>query len=284
MPRKHVKNYSGATGRITHTELTKLGSAYMIQPKMDGAYAHVHLDRTGCITRISSRTGRDYCNDNVTGLLGQFVGWPGAVLVGELTAHTEAGNRDAQNFGARRVHLFDMAYGYGTRCMRELPYHARRAALLEMQAKIYAYTYNPWETDAHGKRDKRSGRFCNPVPAGITLTPVVPQVAPDSVSRIWDRVQTGELEGLVAVAQSAKIGARGAKRKCKLTSTCDAVVLDVRSRQVTCLYMANYFTVSRGKHDVCKGDVVEITHDGWYAGGKTPRFARIKRVRHDLVL
>lgn len=284
MPRKHVTHYAGASSRIDFSDLSRLGPAYMIQPKIDGAYCHVHLDATGCIQRISSRTGRDYTGDRVSGLLGEFVGYPGSVLIGELEAHTTAGNKAAQEFGQRRVHLFDIAFGYDCQPLAHLPYSERRAELYRMQALID--THGPgqsWYSSAHGIRDKSTGWFATKTARSTALTPIVPQVAPVAASELWDQVRAGKLEGLVAVAQSAPLGRRGAKRKCKPVRSIDALVMSVDSRTVLCLYGSGYFTVSKGSRNVQKGDMLEIRMDGWY-DSTTPRFPRIERVRHDLMV
>jgi ATP-dependent DNA ligase len=284
MPRKNVRHYAGASSRIEYSALSKLGRAYMVQPKIDGAYCHLHLDATGCIARVSSRTGRDYSGDQVSHLLGQLVGYPGAVLIGEFEAHTTAGNQAAQEFGARRVHLFDLAFGYDTRPLHHQPYSERRAELCRMQALVD--TYGPgqsWHHSEHGIRDKSTGWFATKSHRSTALTPIVPQFAPNATDELWDQVRAGRLEGLVAVAQNAPLGRRGAKRKCKPVRSIDALVMGVDSRTVLCLYGAGHFTVSKGPRNIQKGDMVEVKHDGFY-DSTTPRFPRIERVRYDIMV
>src|SRR5687768_5910213 len=84
----------GAAGRTT-LELIRGQVDVVLQPKVDGALARVHLDRGGRIERIFMRSGSEFSRDLVGHLLGAFIGWPGAELVGELEAHTEAANRIA---------------------------------------------------------------------------------------------------------------------------------------------------------------------------------------------
>ncbi len=283
MPPRNRPHYAGASSRITRANLSRLGPAFMVQPKVDGAYCHVHLGPTGCIQRISSRTGRDYGDANISGLVGQFVGWPGAVLIGELTAHTEAGNREAKTIGCRRVHLFDIAFGHSTQPLAHMSYSDRRDQLCSMQAQVEAHGPGPtWTQTPEGARDLRSGRFSPQTLTGTALTPIVPQMRPCDAGEMWAKVDAGELEGLVAVSLRAKLGARGSKRKCKATQTIDAVVVGVDTRAVSCIYAGQVFAVSRGKRDLKPGDQVEVALDGWYESSTTPRFARIIRRRADL--
>lgn len=284
MSRRNRPNYAGASGTIKPEQLSKLGDTFRVQPKMDGAYCHVHLDGTGCIRRVSSRTGCDFGDAQTGDLVGQFVGYPNAVLVGELTAHTEAGIRDAREFGQHRVHLFDMAFGYDAKPMARLPYSERYAELHRMQTKVEMFAPGKtWIRSEHGYRDRRTKRFCKPLQRGTKLTPVVPQVRAKAADTLWDQVKAGELEGLVIVSQAAPLGRRGAKRKCKPFDTMDAIVLAVGAKSVRCLYGSTKFVVNRGARDVCVGDILEIRHNGYYAAGGTPRFPRIVRRRDDLM-
>lgn len=66
---------------------------------MDGAYARVHLDRRGRVERILARREQEFPRSIVGPLVGAFLGWPDSVYVGELEAHTEAGNRAAATRG-----------------------------------------------------------------------------------------------------------------------------------------------------------------------------------------
>ena len=285
MPPRNRPNYAGASGTISPERLAKLGNAFMVQPKMDGAYCHVHLGPSGCIRRISSRSGADFGPNQTGSLIGQFVGYPNAVMIGELTAHTEAGVADALEFGAHRVHLFDMVHGYDAKPMARMPYSERRAELFRMQTRVEMFAPGQtWRQESHGIRDRASGRFCSKTHRGIALTPIVDQVRAKHVGELWDRVQSGALEGLVAVAQSAPIGHRGAKRKCKLKDTLDALVLERGGKTALCYHMGAKFFVHIARRDVVPGDYVEIIHNGWYKGGTTPRFPRIGSIRDDLSL
>lgn len=285
MSRRNRKHYAGATGTIKPLELERLGSAFRIQPKADGAYCHLHLDRFGCIARVSSRTGRDFDGDSIRGLVGQFVGYPGAVLVGELMAHTEGGNKDAAEFGARRVFLFDIAFGYDTAPLHHLAYASRRDELYRMQAKVEAFGPGQTFVREWGRsRDRSSGRYCRKTHRGTALTPILPQYLPSQCGELWDRVRAGELEGLVAVSQRAKLGARSSKRKCKPVEHIDAIVVQRGPRTATVIHNATQFRVTIGKRDVCPGDVLEIAHNGWYGSSRVPRFPRVVRLRDDMAM
>ncbi len=284
MSRKHIKHYAGASSKLTPSALAKLGPAFMVQPKIDGAYCHLHLDATGQIARVTSRTGNDYTGASVDGLIGQFVGYAGAVLIGELTAHTTSGNLDAKTFGARRVHLFDMAFGADTRPLAHLPYSERRAELFRMQAAVDAFgPGQSWRQTRTAPQSKRSGRFCRKTHRGTALTPIVPQVRAQAASELWDQVKAGTIEGLVAVSQNAPLGRRGSKRKCKLDDTIDVLILGHDARLAGYLYGSKEYTVTRGKCKAQKGDMVSLKHNGFYPSGE-PRFARIERIRHDLMV
>lgn len=289
-------DYAGAKGRTSISAVLRLGPRWVVQEKRDGAYAHVHLDSRGRIERILSRSAQEFRRDLVGDLLGCLVGAPHAVLVGELEAHTEAGTRAAAAAGFRSVHLFDIVRAGDLYLGRE-PYRARQDWLLRSQEWAERNGPGlPYTVDALGHaHDRQSGRWCTPIPLDHRRTPLVASRAPAHAGELWERALVGDLEGLVAVNLDAPLGRRGAKVKCKPTSTIDATVISSDGHAASLLYAGVRFVVSaRAKGLVLRpGQVVEVAHDGWYeAGGRIagksygelgqPRFARIVRRRPDL--
>lgn len=284
MGRNRPVDYAGAAGRCSLADAAALGARWVLQPKVDGCYARAHLDGRGRIERVLSRTGAELERSLVGHLLGALVGWPGSVLVGELEAHTEAGNRAAATRGWRALHLFDCVRA-GARYLGREPYSARRDAMWRMQSEVVNLGLElPWAADEHGARDRASGQWCEAVPTDWRLTPIVAQRPAAQASLAWADVERNGAEGLVAVAVDASLGARGAKRKIKATSTLDCRVLSAGGGVARVEYGGAVFVVSaRGQGDELEpGDIVEVAHDGWYEAGSTPRFARLLRRRADL--
>lgn len=281
-------DYAGATGRADRRELAGLGARVVVQPKLDGAYARVHLDRRGRIERVLRRDGREFGRDLVGHLVGAFVGWPGAVLVGELEAHTEAANRVAAIRGWRALHLFDCVRAHGGLYVAREPYHVRRDYLWRMQSEVVNLGCElPWYEDVHGARSRATGRFVPATPTDWRLTPIVPQRPAQRAEAAWDEwvaPGTDAIEGLVAVELDARLGARRAKRKVKLAQTLDCRLISARGGAAVVEYGGQRFAVSaRGLGaDVRPGSVVEVLCDGWHEKSATPRFARILRLRSDL--
>lgn len=283
VPRTNIANYTGASGRIDIADVERLGSAFAVQPKHDGAYCHLELDAAGRIAQIRSRTGACYGQELTDGLLGEYVGAPHAVLAGELTAHTTAGNAEAERIGQRRVHLFDLVLGEGGQPVHDLAYETRRDMLWRMQTEVVEQSRREL-VDVHERaRERATGRYTDRLLRGWQLTPIVEQVSVSRASELWDRALAGDLEGLVVVSRRAKARARGAKRKCKPVRTLDALVLDVGPRIATCLWGSTMFTVHKATRNVQRGDMLEIRFDGLYDTG-LPRFPRIQRVRYDLMV
>jgi hypothetical protein len=277
--------YAGARGTLDVSSAARLApSRYALQPKVDGMYVELALDSEGRIARVTSRTGAEVASSLTGHLLGAWVGAPGAVLAGELEAHTEAGNRAALARGWRAVHLFDALRGAGGEPLASLPYRARRDALWRMQSAVQceAGSDRPWRAEAEGRLRGPGGRFCRAVPRSWRLTPIVEQLRPERAAELWARAEVGELEGFVAVALDAPLGARNGKRKVKPTSTIDATVVDLDARRARLLWCGYTFIVSRGRFEIAIGDIVEVAHSGFYEREVIPRFARIVRVRHDL--
>lgn len=286
MSRLRATDYAGAAGRLPLERAVELGRGWVLQPKVDGCYARVHLDRRGRVERVLSRAGAPLERALVGHLVGAFVGWPDSVLVGELEAHTEAGNRAAAARGWRALHLFDVVRAGGRYLGRE-PYRARRDALWRMQSEVVNLGCElPWYEDDRGARDRRTGRWCRAVPTDWRLTPIVPQVPAARLEQAWSEWgPDAGAEGLVAVNLEAELGARGAKRKVKRTDTLDAVVVAAGQSALTCEWAGRIVTVAAGAAGDARirvGEVVELACEGWYEASSLPRFARLVRRRTDL--
>ena len=275
--------YVGARGRIALSAIARLGSGWVVQPKMDGMFVRVVLNSAGRIAHVFSRTGAAVPKQLTTDLLGAFVGWPHAELVGELEAHTEAGNRAAATRGYRLVHLFDCLHD-GSRSLVSAPYRARRAALYRMQSEVVNLGCElPWYRDRNGRAHGRGdGRFVADKATDWRLAPVVPQMPVGRVEELWASVDRGDLEGVVAVNLDAAAGRRGSKLKCKPLEHTDLRVVQVTARQVICEYAGGPVALGRGRHSPEIGDWVEVAHSGEYESARVPRFASIVRVRADL--
>lgn len=280
MSRRNVKHYAGASGRILPEKAAKLGSNWMAMEKKDGAYCHLHLDRAGCIARVTSRTGRDFGSE-AAGLLGRFAGWPNAVLAGEGMWHSPAGISASKAFGARHVWLFDMVYGYGGEFIGDQTYAARRDALCRMQAQVKTYEPKRWIQTTDGIRGRWSRKFTKPIHRGVDLTPIIPMFKPSKMAEHWDKVKAGKWEGLVFANMDAPVGRKGSRKKLKNTTSIDALVVSRGKKTARCLYMGKQFFVNIGRRDVCVGDVWSVKHDQFYPDG-TPKFARFDRHRTDL--
>lgn len=271
-------DYAGASGRLTLERLGELGAGYYLQPKVDGQYVRVTLDGRGRIANVFARSGRpvdrrlwlDICDP---------IGEPWSELVGELEAHTEAGNRAAAARGWRCIHLFDLVRA-GRSYVAGEPYRVRRDLLCRMH---YALADRPRELAWRDRYRDARGRFLESAPHGPERTPIVPQYTLGRADELWAQVDTGELEGMVAVAQEAPLGRRRSKLKIKPTDTLDAVVLQASRRRATVTWAGQVFTVGTAGKQLRAGDVVAIAHNGFYESGCTPRFPRVERLRTDMV-
>lgn len=214
------------------------------------------------------------------GLIGALVGAPGSVLVGEIEAFTEAGNRIAAANGHRRIHLFDVIRA-GEEYVARQPYHVRRDALWRMQSEVEC---NGGEQVTGRARDAE-GCFVSPKVPGWRLTPIVPQWPASLVEVAWgDVVIDGEGEGLVLVNLDAGMGAKSSKIKCRPWETLDCPVVGVSRTTITATWCGHPFNVARGKHEPAVGDVVEVKHAGFYETGVTPKYPSLVRVRRELVM
>ena len=279
-------DYAGAVGRLDIDRALRLGSRFVAQPKHDGMYVHLHLDRTGRIERVLSRTGAVVPRRQVSHLLGAFAGWPGSVLVGELEAHTERGNAAAEARGYRVVHLFDAIRAENGRYIGREPYAARRDALFRMQSEVVNLDSGlPWvKSGGLRGRQKSSGKYCRAVPTDWRLTPITDQVPVARAGELWEKAVAGEGEGVVIVALDAPIGKRGAKRKVKPLETIDAVCLqsDPTGHVLRVLGSESLVVVGpRQPVPVSVGGVFELAYEGAYGSGSL-RHARILRSRTDV--
>lgn len=281
--RRDATDYAGARGRLSLDAALALGSSHVLQEKRDGEYVRVHLDGSGRVATVYSRSGRPVSHSLVSDILGARIGTPHAELVGELDAHTEAGNRAAEEFGARRVHLFDCIRA--DRYLAREPYAVRYRALCSMQVWA-ASSISRWQDEEHGVRNVESGRWSREVlgDAGLERCPVVPFLSRRDARQAWERALTGEAEGLVACALSARLGARGAKRKVKPSETLDCRVISTDGYAATVAAGSLRFVVSARGLGAEPGAWVEVKFEGWYQRSNSPRFARVVRVREDLRL
>jgi ATP-dependent DNA ligase len=274
-----ARDYVGATKRIDLATASALGSRFVIQPKKDGIYVRVYLDGRGRIAKVFMRNGVEVPAHITSHLRGALAGNPHAELVGELEAMTEQAERRAK-VGPRKIWLFDALHS-GVRSMLHSPYSERRDALWRMTSAVQCAAPD----DDH--RPKPWRRYRDVSGPGWQLCPVMPQVASADARRVWEEWVVGPddgEEGLVAVALDAPVGRRASKMKVKTTESIDAVAVSVSRTVVTCEWRGMPFNVSRGRHHVELGEMVEVACDGFYDRFAVPRFARIVRIRRDLVL
>ncbi len=277
-----LADYAGARGRLTIGRALELGRGWAWMPKIDGCYIRATTDAAGRILRLIQRSGAVYESD----LVGVATGLPDAVLHGELEAHTEAGRRAAATRGWAALHLFDVTCVRRRQLHRE-PYQDRYARLHAYQAEAELGGRATWWTiDGRGAAHDAAGKFCRAVPRDLRRVPVVPLVRTASAaSALWrEHVEVGGGEGLVAVRLEAPLGARGAKRKVKMTDELDCRVLEVSGGVARLAWKGGSFLCSaRGRWAALRpGAVVSVAHDGYYEAGCTPRFTRIRRERADL--
>lgn len=256
-------------------------------PKIDGCYARLTTDRRGRLTSILSRAGKSLAL-HTGSLLGRNLGLPSAVLHGELEWYSEAGLRAAATRGGLPwVHLFDCTRALGV-TIESRPFAERYGWLHRWQAWEECGLDGSWLSEQHGFRDVESGRWVRPAKETIRALPIVPLVRTRAAAEsLWTSyVERGGGEGLVAVRLDAPLGKRGAKVKIKQLDTLDCTVIRHDRGGAVLSYAGHQFVVvCRGSvnSQLAVGAIVSVAHNGWYEASVTPRFARITRVRHDLM-
>lgn len=280
--RTQIPDYVGAGSRLDPERGLSLPSdrwAWMC--KVDGCYAQISTDAAGRVWSVVSRSGEEL--RDAADLYGIVAGPPLSVLIGELEAHTEAGNRAAVARGYRVAHLFD-CLRFDGRPIASLPYLERHGCLYRAHSWVESDGLardRSLRVDAQGDAHDAAGRYARSIPRDLRRFPVVGLHRGGAAGReLWrDYVERSGGEGLVAVRLDAPVGARGSKRKIKATDTIDALVVESSGRVVRVTWRGLSWVMS-GRAEV--GAVVEVAHDGWYESSTTPRFPRIVRVRRDL--
>jgi hypothetical protein len=279
-----VRTYVGAGSLLPPARGLALDPArHAWMPKLDGCYADVQLDGSGRIAAVTSRNGRAI--PQAADLIGILAGAPDSQLAGELEAHTEAGNAAAARRGWRALHLFDCVRFAG-RDVTGDPYAVRYGFLHRGQALV---EQEGLARDATLERDRAgdvhdvtTGRYTDRAPRDLRRLPIVPLARGARAGlELWtNHVERDGGEGLVVVRLDAPAGRRGAKHKIKATDTLDCVVVKADARAAVVRTFGRRFVI--GASGLRVGSVVEVAHDGWYAGGAVPRFPRVVRVRRDL--
>lgn len=290
--------YAGPVSSLAPSRAFALTSAWAYQPKLDGCYAVARTDAAGRICSVLSRAGAEL--SEAADLHGILACPPHSVLVGELDAHTEAGNATAAAQGYRSLRLFD-ALALDGLDLRGLPYLERWGAIHRSQSLLESAglaRVDSWQDDDSGDsltlgrpRCPVTGRRVARIPRDLRRLPVVPLIRSVADARaLWRDVEAGTLEGLVAVDLTAPAGKRGAKLKIKLTDTLDVRVLaaDHSTLRVQTRGGSTQqawrdrptFTVPSTRGEV-PGTVLEVAHNGYYKSGE-PRFARVVRKRSDV--
>lgn len=276
--------YVGARGRLEMASLAALSpSRYAIQPKIDGMYVTISLDREGRVGQVATRSGAWLPRSVVGHLVGERIGRPLSILAGELEAHTDRGRAAAAVHGARLVHLFDCLRD-GAEDLAARPYRERRDRLYRGFAAAADEAPAPDRDRVAGRRTRlrSSGRYAGEAMSGTLLTPIVPQVSIARASDLWDRALAGDLEGLVVVDLRAPAG-RG-KRKVKPSDTIDAVCESVSRSGAVMRVRGSSQTFAIGHRagvTLRDGATYECEAEGRYATGAL-RFARVVRERADL--
>jgi hypothetical protein len=286
-----LADYAGAGSRLTIEQAVKLDPRrWSAMVKSDGAYCRIDTDRDGRVASMVHRSGEPVRVQDAGDLYGMATGIPLATLHGEITAHTTAGIAERERLGYPVVHLFDVSQA-GGRSVAAQSYSARYDLLMRWQAGAEELGDVPrldwWNLDERNRaHDPSTGQYTRPVPRDLRRLPVLQlHRGSGAAERLWaDHVVRDRGEGIVAVDLTAPLGRRNAKRKVKSTDMIEAFVVAVGARAVTLrpVVGGDVFAVSRGGRELRVGECWEIAADGEYASG-APRFARLVRVRADLV-
>lgn len=279
--------YPGPRGMLDLAGVAELGRRAVVLPKYDGVMVRAITDGAGWVRHLLLRSGEP-APAAARAAFARVRHAPDAVLVGELEAMTEAGQRVAARRGYPLIHLWD-AQRIAGRDVAGEAFAARRDALQRAIVQLEtADPDRPWVMDGHGAaHDRTTGRFKKAVPQSWRRMPVAPSLPADAAARAWSEWVDGAtidapIEGLVACKVDAPIGRRGAKSKVKRRDTLDAVVLAADARAAIVTWNGYTFSCSAVGRDLSPGHVVELAHEGWLERRVEPKHPRIVRVRSDL--
>ncbi len=284
-----IADYAGATTRLAPDRGLALDpKRWAFAEKMDGMYCRISTDPAGRISSLLHRSAEPIDRAFVGDLVGLAVGLPDAVLHGEITAGTDAGERERDRFGATRVWLFDCSRAAGQNLER-LPYAQRYGRLHQWQATTECLepqlARNDWWTEDTGRRAHgRDGRFVRPTVRDLRRLPILPlHRGPDAARALWRDIERRGGEGIVACRLAAALGKRGAKAKIKLSHDLDCTVVEVGTTGARLYWAGRAFRVPCRAFVplLAPGMVVTIRSDGFYDSG-VPRFARVTAIRRDL--
>jgi hypothetical protein len=278
--------YCGAAGRITLHKARALGRAFVVTPKVDGAYCTARVAPDGALSHLWMRNGLELPKN----LMAEFRGikWTPGLYVVEAEVYTERANRLAATRGWRTLHVFDVLRIGDQQDVSGLPYAARRDALMRAETAAIDAHSEPWTLDEQRRaHDRKSGKFVPAVPTGWRRMRVVESRPAHLAEQAWiDWVERGDAEGLVVIATEARIGQRSAKRKLKTATSIDATVVSAGHPKYVGLDWGGvrwiqYWTRAG---ELRPGNVVEVACDGFNERTNQPKHGRIVRPRPDLGL
>lgn len=263
-------------------------SRYGWSPKVDGAGVYWSTDRAGKLSTLLHRSGRPVTPAEADGLYGQPVGLPDSSGYAELECHTEAGIRARETRGWAALHMIDCAR-YAGRSISSLTFEQRHAKMHRWQSLTECYEpelgrLDWWTDDDRGRaHDPATGQYVVARPRDLRRLPIIPVYrGPDAARRLWDQVEAGDLEGMVAVALAAPLGARGSKRKVKPVEDIGVTILSFDARAASVSWKGVQFVVSAVNKVLRTGDIWDCRIDGWFESSVTPKFARLVSRRDDL--
>lgn len=104
-----IKSYSGPKVQIQPEELQPYDNTrWSAEEKHDGHFCEVSTDNEGTIVSLMGRSGKEFTNENVKGLLGLKLGIMNSIFIAELEAGTESAAKKNVEFGHSRLHIFDV--------------------------------------------------------------------------------------------------------------------------------------------------------------------------------